>query len=515
MQSESYVKVGGTPFGVALRQLAMAHPDRPALTCGEVTLTRLQLIDRSDYLAELFAEHGVTSGSTVAIVLPNSVGLIQSIIAAWQLGAIPLPISHIAPSLERDAIVHLADPTLLVGVSQSEAGNRRTLEFIQDDLQPSSNSALRPTISPQWKMMTSGGSTGRPKLILTTQPGVLESVAAASSIFRIPTGGPVLVTGPLSHNGPFLTATLALLFGDHVLLMPRFDAAETLSLVETYGVNWLYLVPTMMQRIWRLPEDLRWKTDVSSLKVAFHMGAPCAHWLKEAWIGWLGPERVLELYAGTEGQAATVITGSEWLRHRGSVGRPAYGELDVRDSTGQHLAPYKVGEIWLRPSAARAPRYKYIGAEPKRADDRWESLGDMGYFDNDGYIYITDRSTDMFLVGGANVYPAEIEAALDEHPAVRSSCAIGLPDDDLGNVPHAIVELAQPVSDDELRDHLGERLASYKLPRTFERVTTPLRDEAGKVRRSGLRAERLTATPMRSTTPSENEVPASSRRAVT
>ena len=135
--------------------------------------------------------------------------------------------------------------------------------------------------------------------------------------------------------------------------------------------------------------------------------------------------------------------------------------------------------------------YRYVGATARSAAEGWESLGDIGVIDADGYVYITDRLADMILVGGANVYPAEIEAALDEHPAVRSCCVIGLPDEDLGNIPYAIVELSGPASDQDLQAHLRQRLAPYKLPRVIERATTPLRDDAGKVRRSALRAERL------------------------
>jgi bile acid-coenzyme A ligase len=145
----------------------------------------------------------------------------------------------------------------------------------------------------------------------------------------------------------------------------------------------------------------------------------------------------------------------------------------------------------MRPPADRIT-YRYIGAQPV-ARDGWESLGDMGWFDADGYLYLADRQTDMILVGGANVYPAEVEAALDEHPAVLSSCVIGLPDEDYGNVVHAIIESRENVSDDELRAHLAARLVSYKLPRTFERSAEPLRDDAGKMRRSALRAARLPA----------------------
>jgi bile acid-coenzyme A ligase len=167
------------------------------------------------------------------------------------------------------------------------------------------------------------------------------------------------------------------------------------------------------------------------------------------------------------------------------------GEIEIRDPEGRAVPAGTEGEIWMRRGAEVPPPYRYIGATARSAGQGWESLGDIGKLDADGYVYITDRLADMILVGGANVYPAEIEAALDEHPNVQSCCVIGLPDDDLGSIPYAIVELSVPASDDELLAHLRRRLAPYKLPRVIERATTPLRDDAGKVRRSALRAERI------------------------
>jgi bile acid-coenzyme A ligase len=167
------------------------------------------------------------------------------------------------------------------------------------------------------------------------------------------------------------------------------------------------------------------------------------------------------------------------------------GEIECRGPDGTPLPAGEEGELWMRRGAGAPAPYRYVGATAMAADDGWESLGDIGYLDADGYVYITDRDSDMILVGGANVYPAEIEAALDEHPAVRSSCAIGLPDADMGNVVHVLVELAEETSDEALMAHLKERLVPYKLPRSIERVDAPLRDDAGKVRRSALRAERL------------------------
>jgi bile acid-coenzyme A ligase len=225
------------------------------------------------------------------------------------------------------------------------------------------------------------------------------------------------------------------------------------------------------------------------------MAAPCPPWLKQAWIEWLAPDRILKLYGGTEAQAITFIVGTEWLEHRGSVGRPVLGEMRILDGDGNELPPGRVGEVWMRRGPDAAPSYRYVGATAKSRPDRWESLGDMGWMDADGYLYLSDRDTDMILVGGANVYPAEIEAALEEHPRVTSSCVIGLPDDEYGNAVHAIVQAAAGVTAAELEEFLAARLTKYKRPRTYELVDEPLRGDDGKVRRSALRAARLAARP--------------------
>ena len=481
----------GTTFFSVLAQLADADPGRPALTCGEVTLTRAGFVERVERLAALFAGRGVVEGSTVVIGLPNSAELVESVFAVWALGAMPLPVSGRLPPLERSAIVDLASPSLVVGIPQAEAAAWPALESVPRQLPAGS---FTPGVSPEWKLITSGGSTGRPKLIAATAPALFESVRGLGALVRMRSDGCVLVTGPISHNAPFVVTAAGLLLGNHVVVMSRFDPAETLRLTEQYRVSWLFLVPTMMLRIWRLPAAARLEADLSALNVAFHLAAPCPAWLKQEWIGWLGPEKVLELYAGTEGQALTVITGTEWLGHRGSVGRVVAGEMEVRDAGGRPVPAGQEGEIWMRRGPDAEPAYRYIGATARSDAAGWESLGDIGWMDADGYLYITDRLADMMLVGGANVYPAEIEAALDEHPAVRSCCVIGLPDEDLGSIPYAIVELSRPVSDEDLMAHLRQRLAPYKLPRVIERASAPLRDDAGKVRRSALRAERLART---------------------
>jgi bile acid-coenzyme A ligase len=379
----------------------------------------------------------------VTISMPNGIEFVQAALAAWLLGGTPQPISHRLPAVEREAIIALAGPALVVAAAPAQAGGRAVLSGAEIARVAADLSAPRfegaAVVSPEWKVVTSGGSTGRPKLIVAAGPADAEAVGPFGELLCFQPDKATLVTGPMTHNAPFVVMIVGLLLGNHVVVMPRFDALSTLHLVERHGIDWLYLVPTMMLRIWRLPEEQRLAYDLSSLRIAFHVAAPCPRWLKERWIGWLGPQKVLELYAGTEAQALTIISGSEWLEHEGSVGKPVLGEIECRGPDGVALPPRVEGELWMRRGGADVPvPYRYLGATAKSAPDNWESLGDMGFLDEDGYVYITDRDTDMILVGGANVYPAEIEAALDEHPAVRSSCVIGLPNEDLGAVPHAL-----------------------------------------------------------------------------
>ena len=233
----------------------------------------------------------------------------------------------------------------------------------------------------------------------------------------------------------------------------------------------MYLVPTMMKRIWRLPEEVRDSYDLTSLVYVWHLAEPCPPWLKEVWIDWLGPDRVFELYAGTEAQAATIITGTEWLAHRGSVGRPTPGTVMICDGNGNELAAGQEGEVWLRTVRER-PTYRYIGASARRREGGWESLGDVGWLDEDNYLYLGDRLEDMILTGGANVYPAEVEAALQEHPDIRSVAVIGLPDDDLGSIVHAIVE-ADP-GEVPVRTFSPSRATVWPATRFPARSSTPI-----------------------------------------
>ena len=302
-----------TAFGTRLSSLADLDPDRAALTCLGVTVSRRELVLRAQRLAGHLADLGVGPGSIVTIGVPNSIEFVEAMLATWWLGATAQPISDRLAPAERTAILDLAEPAVAIGVPDDAAGTRPVLSATQVRLAADGDggdvASLNPVFSPVWRIMTSGGSTGRPKLIVSNQPGYVEEVAAFAPRMRLPTDGAVLMTGPLAHSAPFVTAITSLLTGNHLVVMPRFDATETLRLVELHGIQWLYLVPTMMLRIWRLPEAERLGHDVSSLDIAFHMAAPCPPWLKEAWIDWLGAEKIYELYGGTELQAMTLLYG--------------------------------------------------------------------------------------------------------------------------------------------------------------------------------------------------------------
>jgi len=477
-------------FGRRATELAEQDPDAPAFVCEERVLTRGELERRANRLARAYAELGVGVGDLVTIGLPNGFEWLLACLATWKLGAVPNPVSSRLPRAEREAIVERADPPLVVGVAPEEPRGRAHVPAGFEPDPGLSDAPLPDVMPPHERALASGGSTGRPKLILPKNPGAWDPEAPSPHFHA---RRAVVVPGPLYHAVPFSATWQGFFGGAEVVLMTRFDASRCLELIERHRADRVHFVPTMMLRIWRLPEAERLGRDLSSLEFVMTGSAPCPAWLMRAWIEWLGPDVMHEAFGPSERIGGTFITGREWLAHPGSVGRPmggaAFKILDPQ--TGEELPAGRMGEIYMRPPAGPGSTYRYLGAESRRTPDGFESVGDMGYLDEEGYLFLGDRRTDMILCGGRNVYPAEVEAALEEHPAVRSSCVIGLPDEDLGSRVHALVEIGAEVSDAELRDHVGKRLVHYKVPRSFERVDHALRDEAGKVRRSALRQERI------------------------
>jgi bile acid-coenzyme A ligase len=475
------------PLGALLTGLARADPDRPAITSGGETITRAGLEALANRLARAYESHGARLGDMVTVALPNGIEFYAAVFALWKLGAIPQLISPALPVRERDVILALAAPSLVIGDGPAAPGGAVRLPVGYHPDPGLSDAPIEPArVSPSWKAPTSGGSTGRPKLIVSGLPGAIDPGYYREALGQRD-GGVQLVCGPLYHNAPFNFSMYGLLAGQHLVVLPKFDTQSALDAIEAFGVDWISLVPTMMSRIARELDGNPGRYDISSLRAVWHGAAPCPAWLKRAWIGLVGAPNLHEMYGTTEGQMMTHIDGTDWLAHPGSVSRPLWGEVKILGPDGAELPPGTEGELYTRPGAGQPPSYRYIGAQPRQIDG-WDSVGDLGWLDSEGYLYISDRRTDLIISGGANVYPAEVEGALSEHPAVVSSVVIGLPDPDLGQRVHAVIEAAVPIPDDDLRAFLGERLARYKIPRGFTFTGQPLRDDAGKVRRSDVRA---------------------------
>ncbi|VEG46593.1 AMP-dependent synthetase and ligase [Mycolicibacterium flavescens] len=473
------------PISVQVSRLAETEPDAPAITCEGVTLTRGELDASTNRLARAYAGLGVREGDYVTVVLPNSIEWVQAVLATWKLGAIPQPLSPRLPDVELTGLLELRPRALVVG----RADPTGRIVSVPAGYVPDENlsdAALPEKVSPVFKAMASGGSTGRPKLIEagndSRYPPMVGYPLGAQE------GDVNLISVPMSHNTGFTTFAIGLVQGHHLVIMPRFEPHEFLRLVTEHRVTFLTTVPTIMQRlipVYRADPDAY---DLSSIRRFWHVGAPCPPAVKRAWIEILAPDVLWELYGGTELQALTFISGSQWLAHPGSVGVVVAGEMKVLDDDGNECPPGVVGEVYMRPSPGSRPTYRYVGATAKSRDG-WDSLGDLGYFDADGFLYLSDRRVDMFTVGGRNVYPAEIESALSEHPAVLSCLVVGVPDDDLGQVPHALVHAEGGLDAAAVVAFLSERLERYKVPRTVEITDEPLRDDAGKARRSAVRDE--------------------------
>jgi bile acid-coenzyme A ligase len=464
-------------YGRALTLHAERTPDAVALV-HEGKATRYAELDRAaNRLARLLARRGVGEGDFVTLGLPNGREFVEALFACWKLGATPQPISPRLPPAERDAILALVAPKLVVDEPLDASGE--------------SDAPLPDRVSRYRMAICSGGSTGRPKVVVDH---IRAECDPEARYHDQPPGTSILVPGPLYHSAPLINCLSVLLGGGKVVAMTRFDPAESLRLIEEHRLALAIFVPTMMVRIWKLPREEREAFDLSSLARVVSSSAFLPEWLRREWIEWIGPDRVWEAYGGSERIVGTLISGREWLARPGSVGRVSEGrKIKIVGPDGEMLPTGEIGDVYGMPPGGPGSTYHYLGAEPRRIADGWETLGDMGYLDADGFLYLVDRRTDLVITGGANVYPAEVEGAIESHPAVIACAVIGLPDEDLGAVVHAIVQVAKPVSEDELRRHVEARLVRYKVPRRFEFVWDTLKDDAGKVRRAALRAERVVA----------------------
>lgn len=347
-------------------------------------------------------------------------------------------------------------------------------------------------------MPYTSGTTGRPKGVerprVDAPPPTFSGIKGAAMLERSPEalGGPHLVCTPLYHAAPLFYSDGALLLGCDLVLMEKFDPEGVLAAIEKFGITSTFMVPTQFVRLLALDESIRNSYDLSSMKLIVHGSAAVAPAVKRAMIDWFGSV-LYEFYGGSEGGGATGISSADWLTHPGSVGQITSGTaLRILDEQGNELPPHTEGEVWFEGGQTWSYRDDAEKTAKARQGNR-STLGDIGYLDEDGFLYLCDRRTDVVITGGMNVYPAQVEGALLEHPAIADACVIGVPDEEWGHRVTALVELHSGVetTDDFAAQVIAfarERLAGYQTPRQVEVRADLPRTETGKLSRTAVRA---------------------------
>ncbi|MDH3512511.1 MAG: AMP-binding protein [Gammaproteobacteria bacterium] len=452
-------------------------------------LTRTELDRWSSQVAYRVLDANIGVGDYVPIVFPNCIEHIVATMGIYKAGGTPMPVSHSMPTVERNALIELASAKIVFADTSDLDGITRDQMARSGDYPDSTP----PDVTPQpAKAVASGGSTGKPKLIVSPGPFAYPNgVHPLAVVLQLEKQDLVYSPGPLYHNGPFLITQVALFTGARAIINERFGTLGTLDTIERFHPTVLNLVPTMMQRM--LQTETIETRNLSSVRRLWHYASACPAWVKEKWIDLIGADKVWELWAATEFNGLTTISGEEWLLRRGSVGRPIMTEIRIVGDQMKELPPGEIGEIYSR-FGGGAPPYMYLGAEPLPCtDDNFSSVGDLGYLDEDGYLYLSDRRVDLIISGGANIFPAEVESIISSHPKVRDVAVVGIHDDDLGQRVHAIVEpidFESPPDQVELDVMCCNQLARYKSPRTYEMLRKLPRNEAGKIRRLALREGR-------------------------
>lgn len=498
--------------------VAAADPNRVAIIDAHGDATSFgALADTADSVARGLRTFGLERGDGVVAVLPNGPEFFVVYLAAMASGLYMTPVnSHLAgPEVayvvndcEADALfVHADLIALVAGVPADDlpdacvavpeaAGFRSLADLVSLGM---TSPALPDGIGAGATMMYTSGTTGRPKGVRRSLPALDANTALGRAAhlycrgFGVTPGpGTHLVCGPLYHAGPFSSATSALHVGNTVVLLDRWTPEGCLRAIEQHRVTNTQMVPTMFHRLLALPDDVKASHDVSSVQSVMHTGAPCPAHVKSKFMDWFGPV-IYETYGGTE-SVATIATPRRWLQKPGTVGRAIHGvTLHILDDAGAECGPGEVGAIYIENE--NGPTAEYFKDPDKTADMRkgeWVTLGDVGFLDDDGYLFLRDRTVDMVISGGVNIYPAEIESVLLECELVADVAVIGVPDDEWGESVLAIVELADGIAPDQTTERAviefcDGRLARFKTPRRVDFVEDLPRLPNGKVQKRTLR----------------------------
>ena len=490
-------------------ELAVVDPDGSELSYG-------QFAADADRYAKGLRALGLETGSCVAMMLPNSANALALFFAAFETGLYIVPVNwHLAAAevahILKDSgaqafVAHERFAAVAAGAADI-AGIPPGARFGVGDVpgfaplaelgatEPEGPPRDRTTGAP---MVYTSGTSGRPKGVrraLTGEDPYAVPLASTGffGVFGIkPFDGHVhICCSPLYHTAVLNFSTISLQLGHPVVLMDKFDAEEMLRLISTYKCTHSHMVPTQFKRLLGLPEEVRAKYDVSSLRAMIHGAAPCPHEVKRQMLDWWGPV-VIEYYAASEGGGA-VIMAEDWLRKPGSVGKPwPYSEIKILDDDKRELPAGEPGLVYMRMGNSQ---FSYYNDDKKTEEARAGNLftvGDIGYLDEDGYLYLHDRKSDMIISGGVNIYPAEVESELTVHPAVADAAVFGIPHEEWGEEVKAVIEPAPghepgPALTAELLEFLGGRVAKFKLPKTIDYVDKLPRQDNGKLYKRKLR----------------------------
>ena len=495
---------------------AGTHPDKPALIVAETgeTISYAALDARSNRAAQLFRSRGLAIGDTIALFLDNIPEFYDLVWGAQRAGLVYVcvPSRLTAPEVEyivRDSGARLvvASAAMTVVATQLAApladcarlmigGTAPGWERWETAVATMSDTPIADERAGV-DMLYSSGTTGRPKgvrVALPEDPAIAApNVLAmlAQGLYRLGPDSIYLSPAPLYHAAPLRWSMTVMRLGGTVVMMQHFDPEAALAAIGRYRINASQWVPTHFVRMLKLPEETRARYDLSSLKVAIHAAAPCAVPVKEAMIGWWGPV-LYEYYAGSEGNGLTTIDSAQWLAHKGSVGKAAYGALHICDEAGNEVASGTEGLVYF----AGGGVFEYHNDPAKTAEARnahgWTTLGDIGRVDDEGYLYLTDRKSFMIISGGVNIYPQEIENRLITHPRVADVAVIGGPCPDMGE---RVIAVVQPVDMAEAGDVFAAELTAWcraelsgvKTPRQIDFAAELPRAPTGKLYKRLLR----------------------------
>lgn len=471
----------------------MEKPEEIALVVagknkGQKTYTWRELKGLTDKVAWSLHQRGIMTGSGMVIAMSNSVAAVAAALAAWHLGCCVYFLSWELPEKELGLLLEQIQPQMVLSPGKHGSWPCMDLSAKAIGELPEPGGVLPDVDHVPARATATGGSTGVPKVIVEEAPlryGEKDFARWQQLTGQHP-GQRQIICGSLHHSLFGNSFYMALAMGNTQVLMRQFDPELFISLVKQYHISAFVLVPIMMSRVIR--SGAMAQADFSSVECMHHAGAACPPWLKDEWIELLGGEKVYEFYSMSEKVGMTGIRGDQWLQHKGSVGKPFGCTIEILDQDLQPMIPGQIGNVYFKDFSSSS-HYLMDDQQLAMGPNSAVTVGDMGYLDEEGYLYLVDRRSDMMITGGKNVFAAEVEGLLRQFPQVEDALVVGLPDPTWGQRVHAILELNCPPEKFKLysfADFCFRRLSNYKLPKTLELVETMPRDQSGKVNKNKL-----------------------------